>query len=201
MTAPARFATHETLIRFDAVVAGYGSPVVGPVSFDLSRGQILGLIGPNGAGKSTLLKALLGGAQVLAGRIERAPGLRVSHQSQHWGGGGGAPLTGRELLRLTGAPTAGLPEWLAGELGRRVDRLSGGQMQFLRLWACLKAPADLVLLDEPTNNLDRAGVAFLIDVLRQLDPATGVILVSHDAAFEAAVCSRVVQLDTAGAAS
>ena len=69
----------------------------------------------------------------------------------------GLPLSGRELLALTGANAQGLPVWLAERIDLRLDRLSGGQRHYLALWAILHAPADLVLLDEPTNNLDAAG--------------------------------------------
>lgn len=181
------------LIQFNNVVAGYQQPVVGPVSFSLEKGQVLGIGGPNGAGKSTLLKALTGGARVFQGEVRKQPGLVISHQTQAFDTSHDIPLTGAELLALTGATAEGLPEWLAERLQQRIDRLSGGQLQFLRLWACLMAPADLVVLDEPTNNLDRAGVACLEQALRQA-PRRTVIIVSHDARFEQAVCDLVVPL-------
>ena len=107
----------------------------------------------------------------------------------------GLPLSGRELLALTGASAAGLPPWLAGRIDMRLDRLSGGQRHYLALWAILQAPADLVLLDEPTNNLDAAGVAHLTAHLRErAEAGAGVVVVSHDAAFVETVCDRVVLL-------
>ncbi len=186
----------DTLITFDAVVAGYDRPVVGPVSFSVGRGEIVGIGGPNGAGKSTLLKALTGGARVMAGDVRKLPGLAISHQHQGFDLGDESPLTGTELLALTGASATGLPDWLAGRLDQRIDRLSGGQLQFLRLWACLTAPADLVVLDEPTNNLDRSGVAHLEEALHRRDPARALIIVSHDARFEKAVCDRVISVSS-----
>ena len=104
------------------------------------------------------------------------------------------PLTGHELLGLTGATADGLPPWLAGRLGERLDRLSGGQLQFLRLWACLAVPADLILLDEPTNNLDRAGVAYLADWLGRAHSGQGIVIVSHDHGLIDDVCTRVVEV-------
>jgi len=182
------------LIRVSGLVAGYAAPVAGPLDFELSRGEILGLAGPNGAGKSTLLKALWGGVRIFGGTVEKAPGLAISHQAQVFDDLRGIPLTGRELLRITGAATDGLPTWLSGRLDERLDRLSGGQLQFLRLWACLAAPADLILLDEPTNNLDKAGVAFLSDWLGRAHGGHGMVIVSHDAGFIGRVCSRVVSV-------
>lgn len=188
-------AERRPLLRFDQVVAGYTQPVVGPVSLAVAAGDVVGITGPNGCGKSTLLRVLSGSARAFSGRIERAPGLQISHQQQGFDSLAGFPLSGRELLALTGAPSLGLPPWLQGRLDERLGRLSGGQMQFLRLWACLMAPADVVLLDEPTNNLDRDGVRFLEDVLTHMSARCGLMVVSHDARFIRAVCSEVVELD------
>lgn len=185
----------EVLLRVEGLVAGYATPVAGPLAFTLRRGEILGLAGPNGAGKSTLLKALWGGVKVFGGQVRKPPGMRISHQAQGFTDLRGIPLTGRELLALTGAPSEGLPPWLAERLGLRLDRLSGGQLQFLRLWACLMAPADIVLLDEPSNNLDRAGVDYLADWLGRAHAGQGIVIVSHDPALIERVCTRVVQVD------
>lgn len=156
---------------------------------------MLGLTGPNGVGKSTLLAAMTGRARVFSGTIEQRPGLRLALQTQDVPPVDGLPLSGHELLALTGASVDGLPPWLLGRLDDRLDRLSGGQRHYLALWAILGAPADLLLLDEPTNNLDAAGVAHLTGYLRQRAAAgAGVIVVSHDAAFVADVCDRVVLL-------
>jgi len=185
------------LLRVSGLVAGYTGPVAGPLSFELQRGEILGLAGPNGAGKSTLLKALWGGVKRFGGQVEQAPGLQIAHQAQGFDDLRGVPLTGRELLGLTGATPEGLPPWLAGRLDLRLDRLSGGQLQFLRLWACLAAPADLILLDEPTNNLDRAGVAYLADWFARAHAGQGIVIVSHDHGLIDKVCTRVVEVGAA----
>lgn len=185
------------LLRVTGLVAGYAAPVAGPLGFELRRGEILGLAGPNGAGKSTLLKALWGGVNVFGGRVEKSPGLAISHQAQGFDDLRGVPLTGLELLALTGAAPAGLPPWLAERLDWRLDRLSGGQLQFLRLWACLAAPADIVLLDEPSNNLDRAGVDYLADWLGRAHAEQGIVIVSHDPALIDRVCTRVIEVGVA----
>lgn len=188
------------LIDVRDLVAGYASPVVGPVSFALARGEVLGVVGANGCGKTTLLAALAGGVRVFGGEIRRAPGVQLTMQTQAQPDFSGVPLSGGELLRLTGASPAGLPAWLADRLDERLDRLSGGQRQYLHLWACLQAPGDVVLLDEPTNNLDPAGVAHLAGALRARAAAgAGLIVVSHDAGFVAAACARSLQLGPASA--
>ncbi len=177
-------------------MAGWQQPATRPVDLSLSAGEIVGLTGPNGAGKSTLLAAVAGRAHVFSGRIERRTDLRIALQTQDVPPVVGLPLSGQELLALTGASSLGLPPWLADRLELRLDRLSGGQRHYLALWAVLETPADLVLLDEPTNNLDRAGVEHLIRHLRDLAAGgRGILVVSHDAAFVEAVCGRIVHLE------
>lgn len=184
------------LLRIEQVVAGWQQPATRPVNLVLETGEVVGLTGPNGVGKSTLLAALVGRATVFSGQLRRRPGLRLGLQTQDIPPLDGLPLTGRELLAMTGAQASGLPPWLEGRLDERLDRLSGGQRHFLALWAVLQAPADLVLLDEPTNNLDAAGVAYLGAHLRERATAgAGMIVVSHDAGFVAQVCDRIVRME------
>ncbi len=185
----------ELLIRASALVAGWERPATAPLEFVLESGRILGLTGANGVGKTTLLSALAGRARVFSGVLERRPGLRLALQTQDVPPVEGVPLSGRELLALTDAAVDGLPPWLVGRLDDRLDRLSGGQRHYLTLWAVLQAPADLVLLDEPTNNLDAAGVDHLAGALRGLaGSGTGIVVVSHDHEFVGTVCDQVIVL-------
>lgn len=185
----------NTLIRAEKLVAGWQAPATRPLDLSLAAGEIVGLTGPNGVGKSTVLAAVAGRARVFDGELEKRPDLRIALQTQDVPPVVGLPLSGRELLALTGATPEGLPAWLAERLDSRLDRLSGGQRHYLALWAILQAPADLALLDEPTNNLDAAGVAHLTEHLRDRAAAgAGLLVVSHDAEFVAAVCDRVILL-------
>jgi ABC-type Mn2+/Zn2+ transport system ATPase subunit len=169
--------------------------VVGPLSFRLSRGEILGLTGPNGCGKSTVLRAIIGRARVFSGTIERCEGVRAEVQSQQPVRLSEMPITGREFLRLTGASRQAPPPPLAPLLDQRMDRLSGGQFQLLHVWACLGSPADLVLLDEPDNNMDPKARATLIEVLHESRrEGRGVLVVSHEHDLVEEVCTRLVEV-------
>jgi ATPase subunit of ABC transporter with duplicated ATPase domains len=75
-----------------------------------------------------------------------------------------------------------------------VHELSGGEYQFLHTWACMAGPADVVLLDEPTNNLDAQGMALLGSMLAALGDARAVLVVSHEADFLARHCTRIVEV-------
>lgn len=184
----------DALIELNEMVAGYAAPVIGPVSLTVRAGEIVGIQGPNGIGKSTLLRAITGVSRVFQGEIRRQPGLQVAHQRQRPVRISPMPLLGRELLKLTGADHSAPPDRLAHLLDNRLDRLSGGQVQLLQIWACLGGRAQLILLDEPTNNLDPGSVDTLIHLLMERDRSRAVLLVSHEADFVGRVCNRVVEV-------
>lgn len=184
----------EPLLKVEGLTAGYDRPVVGPVSFSVYQGEIVGVRGRNGAGKSTLLNAIAGSARIFSGRVDKRPGLRVSHQQQSPLPLSDVPLSGQELLGLTGATAERLPEWIQPLVKRRLDRLSGGQLQFLQVWACLKAPVELILLDEPTNNVDPPGTQHMAEELIRMQPAHAVLVISHDQHFLQRICTRTLEV-------
>jgi ATPase subunit of ABC transporter with duplicated ATPase domains len=188
-------ADRGALVVVDQLEAGYERPVVGPLSLTIKPGEVVAIWGPNGAGKSTLLNALTGVAHVFAGTVVRRPRLQVSHHAQSPLPLNNVPLSGRELLALTRADLTGLPDTVRPLLSRRLADLSGGQLQILQVWASLAAPVDLVLLDEPTNNLDAAAVTMLETAIRTRPASRAVVLVSHDHHFIDAVASRVIELE------
>jgi ABC-type Mn2+/Zn2+ transport system ATPase subunit len=188
--------TSDLLLDVEGLVAGYRDPVVGPVSFSLHRGEILGLSGPNGSGKSTVLRAIIGRARIFSGAVRRGNGpIETAVQAQRPIRLAEMPITGREYLRLTGAAGHAPPPQLTNLLDLRLDELSGGQFQLLHVWACLGSPADLVLLDEPDNNMDPRARATLIEVLHESRTAgRGVLVVSHEHDLVEVVCSRIVEV-------
>lgn len=183
-----------SLIVLDRLVGGYDRPVVGPVSFEVAPGEVVALCGPNGAGKTTLLNVIGGGARVFGGSLEKQASVRVSHQHQSALPLQDVPLCGRELLALTHADTRALPDTMKPLLRRRLSDLSGGQLQFLQVWACLTAPVDLVLLDEPTNNVDQSGIGQMEETIRRVRCDRAVLLVSHDRRFIQALGARIVEI-------
>src|SRR5258708_9254702 len=93
----------DVLLVVKELSAGYGRPVVGPLSFSVRLGDVIGVHGPNGSGKSTLLNAIAGGARIFSGSVHRRPGGRVSHQQQAALPLDDVPLSVNQLLGLTGS--------------------------------------------------------------------------------------------------
>ncbi len=183
------------LLVVDALVAGYTEPVVGPLSFEVRRGEIVGLAGANGSGKTTVLSAIIGTARIFGGSItcDRSAGVSVLRQFPvHLRE---MPITVAEMLTVTGSHTERVPAVFQPLLDLRVDRLSGGQFQLLQAWACLGSPSALVLLDEPTNNMDPQAIDGLGALLTESrDSGKGVLVISHEAALLDRVCTRVVEV-------
>lgn len=176
-------------------MAGYNTPVVGPIDLNVSAGEVVAVVGPNGSGKTTVLNAIIGLARVFEGRIVRRPGLLVAVQQQRPIRLAEMPLTGREYLALTSAHRRPTPDALVPLLPIRLDRLSGGQFQLLHVWACLGSPADLVLMDEPTNSMDTRAIAAFTDLLLESrERGVGVVIVSHVRDLIDAVSTRVVSI-------
>jgi iron complex transport system ATP-binding protein len=196
----------------DLVVSRGGRRVLGPLSLVIAGGTLVALAGPNGAGKTTLLSALAGllapgsGQVLLAGTplaaISRAErGRRVAWLEQGaraaWG------LTVREVAELGRLPHGDSGEaaveaalsacGLAAFAGRRVDALSGGEARRAMLARVLATEADILLLDEPTADLDPAQGFALMRLLRA-EAARGraVVTVLHDLSLAARFADRIV---------
>lgn len=183
-----------SLLQLQQISVGYQKPILANVSFEIKTGEVLGLSGSNGCGKSTLLKALSGEARIFSGTVTKSANLNISLQKQHPPRLADFPLAASEYLKLMNAHQTELPERLALLRHKRVDSLSGGQFQLLSIFACLASPSQLVLLDEPTNNLDPAGVTLLLDMLNNRRPQQGIVLISHDHDFVQAATTREIDL-------
>jgi zinc transport system ATP-binding protein len=142
-----------------------------------------------------VLGAIIGSARIFGGTIacDRSAGVSVLPQFPvHLRE---MPITVAEFLRVTGSDAARLPRVFRPLVNVRVDRLSGGQFQLLQAWACLGSPAALVLLDEPTNNMDPEAIAGLSELLvESRERGKGVLVISHEANLLGRVCTRVVEV-------
>lgn len=173
----------------------------------LMRGDKLGLIGPNGVGKSSLIKIILGQLQPTSGSVRLGTNLEVAYFDQLR-----TELNPEKTLVETVSPgsdwveTNGIKKHVIGYLGDflfpphranvKVSSLSGGEKNRLLLAKLFAKPANLLVMDEPTNDLDIESLEMLEETLSNYKGT--VILVSHDQTFMDNVASFVVAPDSKG---
>jgi zinc transport system ATP-binding protein len=145
-------------------------------------------VGPNGAGKSTLIKAALGLERLDEGDVIRAPGLKIGYQPQKITLDHSLPLSVRRFLTLTQTASEAQLHALLADVGvphlvnASVHTLSGGEWQRVMLARAVLRRPDLLVLDEPTQNVDTAGAVEIYQIIARLrdDIGCGVLMVSHD---------------------
>jgi ATPase subunit of ABC transporter with duplicated ATPase domains len=175
----------------DVGVAYDGTPVLKDVTWRIAPGERTGILGVNGAGKSTLLSLVAGSLHPTTGRVKRGKTIRVATLTQQLFeldeilndrvsdvlaslkssySTGGKELTPSQLLERVGFASA--------QLSTRVKELSGGQKRRLQLLLILLSEPNVLILDEPTNDLDTDMLAAIEDLLDSY-PGT-LLVVSHD---------------------
>ena len=194
-----------------AAIAFNGRPILRDLSLRVRRGDRIGIIGPNGAGKSTLIRLLLGQIEPDSGSVKRAKSLNptvIDQRRQRLDAENGVGKTVRDVLADGGdwLEVGGVRKHVAGYLKEflfdpsvidaPVDGFSGGERSRLLLAREFATPSNLLVLDEPTNDLDMETLDLLEEVLA--DYAGTVLLVSHDRAFLDRVVTMVVALDGEG---
>ena len=215
------------MIQISHLFATYGrAPVLRDVSLEVEAGEIAAVIGPNGCGKSTLLRCVAGLMKPSAGQIildnknsdhyqtrERAQLLAVLPQSFE----GGEELSCEEMVMIGrtpflsnyGAPSARDKEIVARAMaqtnteifrGRKIGELSGGEKQRVLLARALAQQPKILLLDEPTSNLDIRYQFEILDLVYGLarDENLAVVLVLHQINLAAAIADTILLLNADG---
>ncbi|MDO9455776.1 ABC transporter ATP-binding protein [Nocardioides sp.] len=184
------------MIEVNGLTRTYGGfTAVDDVSFTCEPGRVTGFLGPNGAGKTTTMRVMVGLTPATRGTVTigghayrdlpnpgRHVGVLLDASAQHAG------RTGREILSL-GARTMGLPdgrvdEMLAmvslsdAEASRRMRNYSLGMKQRLGIAHALLGDPEVLILDEPANGLDPAGIRWMRDLLRGYAARGGTVLLS-----------------------
>ena len=198
----------KLVAELEHVSFGYpGRPLIRDFSTTILRGDKLGLLGPNGAGKTTLIRLILGELSPQSGRIRRGTNLQVAYYDQFRN-----VLDDAATLIDTISPgsdhveIAGQRKHVIGYLEEflfpperaraKVASLSGGERNRLLLARLFARPANLLVLDEPTNDLDIDTLELLEQLLQ--DYMGTVILVSHDRAFLDNVVTQAIAFEGEG---
>ncbi len=190
-----------SLIQYDLVSVGYQkkSPVLSGLSFAIEKGDFIGLIGPNGSGKTTLLKTVLGLLKPLSGTIYLNPKeTRFGYVKQRQYVDDLFPLSVGEVVLMGRYGMIGALRRAKKEDGLRVQQaltklgmlklidkpyrdLSGGQKQRVLIARALVVEPTILVLDEPTNDLDIAGEHQIMELLQKINQKEKmtVVVVSH----------------------
>ncbi|MFZ0215625.1 MAG: ABC transporter ATP-binding protein [Candidatus Dormiibacterota bacterium] len=201
----------QPILQTEALCKRYGSRLaVDHLNLRVLRGEVFGFLGPNGAGKTTTIRMLLGLIRPTSGRVELFGRDLAAHRAQVLPRVGAlieAPalypyLSGRANLRAFAGPLAGISSERIDEVLRTVDladrqrdrvrSYSLGMKQRLGVAAAMLSNPDLLVLDEPANGLDPAGIVEMRDLLRSVVAKGATVFVSSHVLGEVQqLCDRV----------
>ncbi len=188
------------ILNIEHVSKVFGEKVIfDDVSCGIDDNDKIGIIGINGTGKTTLLKMLAGMEEPDKGRITRQNNLKIAWLPQN-------PEFPKDATVLSYVTGDGADSWsleseaktILNRLGisghtEAIDHLSGGQRKRVALAKTLLHPADVLILDEPTNHIDNEMAAWLEDYLNRLKGA--LIMVTHDRYFLDRVTNKILEID------
>lgn len=194
-----RIESSRQVLNVSNLVIGYNEPLA-KVSFNLEKGQRLGIIGGNGVGKSTLVKTIMGKVRSIDGTYQ-------------WGYNTDVAYFDQQLAQITGDMTIfesfsnqypfmsdtevrralGSFQFTGEDVFKSLQTLSGGEKVRLTLCKILFSKPNVLVLDEPTNHLDIVGKETLENML--CDYAGTIIFVSHDRYFVSKIADRLLVFD------
>ena len=193
------------VIEFKNVSKSYGDRLLlDDVSFKIPAGAIVGIIGPNGAGKSTLFRMLTGREQPDSGEIVQGPTVKLAYVDQSRDALDGSKTVFEEISGGADVLTVGKYEtpsrayigrfnFKGGDQQKTVGNLSGGERGRLHLAKTLIAGGNVLLLDEPSNDLDVETLRALEDAL--LEFAGSVMVISHDRWFLDRIATHILAFE------
>ena len=195
----------DSVIEFKNVSKGFGDRLlIDDLSFKIPPGAIVGIIGPNGAGKSTLFRMITGQEKPDSGEIVIGPTVNLAFVDQSrdalpndktvWEAiSGGADVIAVGKFEMPSRAYIGRFNFKGADQQKNVGNLSGGERGRLHLARTLSVGANLLLLDEPSNDLDVETLRALEDAL--LEFAGCVLVISHDRWFLDRIASHILAFE------
>ena len=192
----------DKVIEFNGVSKSFADKLlIDGLSFHIPPGAIVGIIGPNGAGKSTLFKMITGQQQPDSGEIVIGPTVQMAYVDQSRDCLDGSKTVfdelaqGRDILQIgrfemPSRAYIGRFNFKGGDQGKQVGNLSGGERGRLHLAKTLMAGANMLLLDEPSNDLDVETLRALEDALLEFPGCA--LVISHDRWFLDRICTHIL---------
>jgi len=208
ITIPAGPRLGDVVVEADGVSKAYGDRVlIEKLAFKLPRGGIVGVIGPNGAGKTTLFRLLVGQEKPDAGTLRLGETVTLAYVDQSRDALDGKKTVWEEISEgadtlSVGGRTLQSRAYVASfnfkgsDQQKRVGELSGGERNRLHLAKILKRGANLILLDEPTNDLDVDTLRALEDAL--VDFAGCALVITHDRWFLDRIATHILAFEDEG---
>ncbi|PKO88332.1 MAG: energy-dependent translational throttle protein EttA [Betaproteobacteria bacterium HGW-Betaproteobacteria-12] len=192
----------DKVIEFNGVSKSFGDKLLmDNLSFNIPAGAIVGIIGPNGAGKSTLFKMITGQQQPDSGDVVIGPTVKMAYVDQSRDCLDGSKTVFDELAQgsdilqigkfeMPSRAYIGRFNFKGGDQGKLVGNLSGGERGRLHLAKTLMTGGNVLLLDEPSNDLDVETLRALEDAL--LEFAGCALVISHDRWFLDRICTHIL---------
>lgn len=183
-------------------------PILHDISFEVNAGDFLAFIGPNGGGKSTLMRLILGLLNPSSGQItckEKA----IGYVPQNTDINTAFPITAIDVIlmgnerslfgyseaakqkALSVLEAVGLKEYAS----QRIGNLSGGQRQRVMIARALQSDPKILMLDEPTSNIDPQGQHEIYELLRELNEKMTILVVSHDISIVVQYAKKVAYIN------
>lgn len=165
-----------------------GKNILDDISLDIKERDFITIVGPNGAGKSTLLKVLMGFTHPTTGSVQQREGTRIGYVPQKLSIDKTIPITTQRFLTLRKKVHATTLKRVVEQTGitpqlhKPLHSLSGGELQRVLLCRALLDEPDLLILDEPAQNLDISGQLAFYEQLNQIyqQQRLSILMVSHD---------------------
>ena len=192
----------DQVIEFNGVTKSFGDKLLmDNVSFTIPPGAIVGIIGPNGAGKSTLFKMITGQQQPDAGEVKIGQTVKMAYVDQSRDCLDGNKTVFEELAQgsdilqigkfeMPSRAYIGRFNFKGADQGKLVGNLSGGERGRLHLAKTLMAGGNVLLLDEPSNDLDVETLRALEDALLEFPGCA--LVISHDRWFLDRICTHIL---------
>lgn len=210
----------NTIIKAENIYFKYedsAKPILEDINFTIFEKEFVSIIGPNGGGKSTLIKIIIGllkpdsGKITIFGQDPESIKEKIGYVPQYLNFDQLYPITSIDVVMMGRLNSNFFTKFtrkdyeiakealnfvgMAGYENKLISNLSGGQKQRILIARALAVDSEILILDEPTANLDKEAQSFLYDILQKINKEKTIILVSHDVGFVPSISTKVLCLN------